>query len=102
MSLSLKEKQLLRSLVELIIQNPFLAKKLFIQVKSAGDEELSATLEKIRPLISVVNNYNSMDDRYLARIGEVIYELNDPDARSIVKSSLENQRELIITNSLNY
>lgn len=100
MSLSLKEKQLLRSVVELIIQNPLVAKKLFSDVQVARDEEFSFTLDKIKPLISLVNNYDAQGEIYLNQIQELIGQLNDTDVRSIVKSTLASRTEHINPSSV--
>lgn len=99
MSLSLKEKQLLRSVVELIIQNPFVAKKLFSDLQLARDEEFSFTLGKIKPLVSLVNDSDAQGDIYLNRIQALIGQLDDADVRLIVKSTLASRTEYISTNS---
>lgn len=93
MNLSLKEKQQLRSVIELIVQNPELAKKLFIDIKTKSTTQKLGTLEEIAPLIRLVYNYDSSTTKpnYIHSIKKITNTLASNDVKKLVFSTLNAQ-----------
>lgn len=95
MSLNLKEKQQLRSVIELIVQNPLFAKKLFIDIKANQKARSLGTLKHISSLIDHVCNYDfeSNKEDYVLSVEKLSSNLNDKDVKNIILSSLGANEE---------
>ncbi|MBH0037664.1 MULTISPECIES: hypothetical protein [unclassified Pseudoalteromonas] len=93
MNLSLKEKQQLRSVIELIVQNPDLAKKLFIDIETINASKKLGALEEIAPLIRLVYNYESSITKpnYIHSIKNITNSLTNHDVKKLVLSTLNAQ-----------
>lgn len=95
MSLSLKEKQQLRSVIEVIIQNPEYAKKLFNNINNIRQSDSFGTLTAIEPLIRFVCDYDfntTPTDRsnYFQKIQEISFD--DNDVRKLITSSINDNK----------
>lgn len=90
MSLSLKEKQFLRSVVELIVQNPEVAKDVLHFAKNQN--EYSETLLKISPLIQYSESIDEhkIDTRdYVDHLIIEVKKISDREVRDVANSAIE-------------
>ncbi|EIO5095124.1 TPA: hypothetical protein GRI54_05235 [Vibrio parahaemolyticus] len=93
MSLDLYEKQLLRSISDVVARDPGNAKLVFEMVADTT-ENAAKLMADIEPIVEVVNSYQSMcniDEHhsYIGDLSSAIDKLGNREARLIFKSSLE-------------
>lgn len=90
MSLSLKEKQFLRSVVELIVQNPEVAKDVLYFARKQND--YSETLLKISPLIQYSQSIDGhkLDTRdYVDHLVLEVKKISDREVQDVANSAIE-------------
>ncbi|WP_447835984.1 hypothetical protein [Aeromonas salmonicida] len=95
MSLTLDDKQLLRSLSLMMVKDPKFARQLFIKFRdreSSNSFTKSGPIDKIDSIIEIVINYDDDYDyeNYLMELKNEIGKLRDKDVREILYSSLQS------------
>lgn len=96
MSLSLDDKQLLRSLSIMMVKDPKFARSIFLKfnerekLTSSGGSVISSPIYKIDNVINLVINYDEFpnDNDYLIALRDEIGKLKDRDVKEILSSSL--------------
>ncbi len=93
MSLDLYEKQLLRSISEVVAKDPSNAKRVFDMVSGTTSNAVKVMAD-IEPIVEVVNSYQSMcnfdnQQSYIVELNSAIDRLRNHEAQVIFKSSLE-------------
>lgn len=91
MSLSLDEKQLLKSLADVIISDPNFAKRLLSVLSETGQQP--DLLNKINSVNETVNNYAryySDKSTYIHELKKAISKIKDRDASAIMNESIKN------------
>ncbi|GKQ98825.1 hypothetical protein [Aeromonas hydrophila] len=94
MSLTLDDKQLLRSLSIIMVRDPKFARQLFIKYQGRGqgesDSDVPNPINKIYNIVKLVINYDSFDSDvdYFNALKDEINKLKDRDVKEILSSSL--------------
>lgn len=92
MSLTLDDKQLLRSLSIMMVKDPKFARQLFIKFQGREQGRLSiiSPINKINNVMQVVINYDEFanDIDYIVALKNEINKVKDRDVRDILISSL--------------
>lgn len=92
MSLTLDDKQLLRSLSIMMVKDPKFARQLFIKFMAREQSQLSVVspIDKINDVVQLVIRYDDFvsDAEYLTSLKNEITKIRDKDIREILSSSL--------------
>ncbi|MFM5144492.1 hypothetical protein ACEUA0_18650 [Aeromonas veronii] len=92
MSLTLDDKQLLRSLSIIMVRDPKFARQLFIkyQGRGQGESNVPSPINKIYSVVELVIKHDSFDSDvdYLNALRDEINKLKDKDVKEILSSSL--------------
>ncbi|EOB6645146.1 hypothetical protein ACHELO_003168 [Vibrio fluvialis] len=93
MSLDLYEKQLLRSISNVVAKDPNNAKRVFEMVRGTTDNAAKIITE-IQPIVDVVSQYQSMPHSdhyqlYIEALNSAIEQLGNNETQVIFKTSLE-------------
>lgn len=92
MSLTLDDKQLLRSLSIMMVKDPRFARQLFIKFQGREQGQLSiiSPIDKINNVMQLVINYDEFanDVDYIVALKNEINKVKDRDVRDILISSL--------------
>ncbi|MEI4941990.1 hypothetical protein [Aeromonas caviae] len=92
MSLTLDDKQLLRSLSIMMVKDPKFARQLFIKFQGREQGQLSiiSPIDKINNVMQLVINYDEFanDVDYIVALKNEINKVKDRDVRDILISSL--------------
>ncbi|MCF5896359.1 hypothetical protein [Aeromonas veronii] len=91
MGLSLDEKQLLKSLADVIISDPNFAQRLLSVLSDAGQQP--NLLNKINSINEMINNYSAYDSdkvKYISELKKAISKIKDSDASAILLESIKN------------
>ncbi|WP_429172648.1 hypothetical protein [Aeromonas rivipollensis] len=92
MSLTLDDKQLLRSLSIMMVKDPKFARQLFIkfQGREHGESSALSPINKIDSVVQLVIKYDEFDNDldYFSALKDEIGKLKDKDVKEILSSSL--------------
>lgn len=91
MSLSLDEKQLLKSLADVIIADPYFAQKLLSVLSENGQQpELLKKINSINETVSKYTHNHSDKNLYISDLNKAIKNIKDKDALAIMSESIKN------------
>lgn len=97
MSLSLDEKQLLKSLADVIVSDPNFAQRLLSVLSETGQQP--NLLNKIDSINETVNNYERYyydKAKYISELKKAISKIKDRDASAIMSESIKNSSQYSI------